>query len=253
MSIKGRAAENAIIRASKHYALVDRGEVFKQRTPTLQGIGYSASAPIDFRGWFGADRAPCNIEVKATQKSFIAFDESNGIRESQLDSMRDSVRRGIAHWLVADFDGFAETYLVDAKHVVDFAAAPWRSSLSRDWCRAMGDVCKVSDRDTAKMCIWWLDARADEFQSTAALAVAAEKARAEGETVELYPARGLRHGKRDDKFRELMARKPGHAASDVEIIRWRDEMSELDLERNIAEAKSPRGRAKAKKKLNGWY
>lgn len=250
MIIRGRQAENAILKASRHYALVDRGEVARQHTPQNKYVGYSAKAPIDFRGWFGADRQPCGIECKETAEQRIKFSDDK-LKQSQVDAMRDSVRRNIQHWLIVDFSTEGETYRIDAKHVVEFADKPWRSSLSLFWCRAFGELCKVSDRDTDKMAIWWLDTVDHHEKEIAGLAVAAEKARAEGRTVELYPASGLRHGKRDDKFRELMARKPGRDATDLERLRWHGEMSSLTLERDIAEAKRLQARA-PKKRRGGW-
>lgn len=244
------ALELAVMRAFGHYQITGRGEIAKQHTPRLFGGTFVAPATIDFKGWYGPTRQPLYVECKATTHTALEFSDK-GIRESQLHAIRDAVLRDIHALLVVDFTIEHETYVVNAREIVKFADAPWRRSLSLFWLQAFGELAKESDRhDRKKRATWVLDTSPHPLREAAYLAVVEEKARAGGRIVELFPAERLRKGpsKAQESFRDLMARKPRRDAPDVEQLRWRNEFSEWELERDIREAK----RVAVRTKKRGW-
>lgn len=183
----GSDLEFAIAAAAKHYQAVDKCELAKQHTPRLHSGVYQGKASVDFKGWHGVDRKPFYLEAKATSDGHVAFaDVGDGIREKQLDAMRDAVTRGIRMVLVIDFVREGEVYVIDVEHVVEFAKAPWRKSLSLHWARAYGEMAKVSVEGKHRR-VWFLDTRLHDLHGGAFLAVAAERAQAKGVVVDLYP------------------------------------------------------------------
>lgn len=192
----GADLEMAIAAAAKHYRAVDRCELAKQHTPRRFNNQHTAKAPVDFKGWSRDDRIghdggrnPLYVEAKATSDGLISFvaKDGDGIKENQLNAMRDAVARNIHMLLVVDFVREQEVYVVDVRHIVDFAAAPWRKSLPFMWFRAMGELAKVSVERQQRR-VWFLDTRPHDLQAGAYLAVVADKARHEGVVVDLFPA-----------------------------------------------------------------
>lgn len=251
----GRTLELAIARAGAHYTKVDKAEIEKQHTPKTFGGTFIGQAPLDFKGWEldarGA-RVPVRIEAKETGSGRLDFSDK-GLKEHQLEAIQDAVNRKpdadgrkIQVWLVVDMTTEGETYRVDGREVVNFAAAPWRSSLSIDWFRANGELCKVSDRGHPKRhSVWWLNTTLSPYRVVAVLAVAKDKALAEGRTVELYPAaKQMNQGASALDLRAMLASKPKHDASPAEQLAWRDRFSKWQLDRDHREAKRLAGRAK---------
>jgi penicillin-binding protein-related factor A (putative recombinase) len=251
--IRGRALEHAIGAAAVHYKRVDRAEIHKQVTPQTQYVGYSGKAPIDFRGWcrdsavIGGQMRPCVLEAKECNGASLPFGEH--LAQHQVEALLDNHARGILTWLIVDMTLEREVYRVGGAELAAFVAAPWRSSLSLAWLRAFGELCKESDRDNPrKRAVWWLDVGRHPLQAASYLAVAAEKARAEGKVVELYPVRGINKGAAAVTLRELLACKSGRDATDLERLRWQDRFTAWQLEKNISEAK----RVAARTKKRGW-
>lgn len=245
------ALEAAVERGSDHYKLLERGEVDKQHTPRTHGGQHTGKVPIDFKGWYRTnliERAPCAIECKETGSHRLDFSEK-ALEQNQLDAIRALVARAIQTWLVVDMTAEREVYRVDGRDVVAFAAAPWRASLSLAWLRAVGELCKESDRDNPRRrAVWWLDTRLHPGRAAAGLAVAAERAQAAGAVVELYPASGLNQGLAALTMRDLLSTKPKRDASELERIQWQNRFSEWELERNIREAKKLASRVRK----SGW-
>lgn len=191
----GADLESAIASAAKHYQAVDRCELQKQHTPRLHSGTYQGRSSVDFKGWYRDDRIghdggrnPIYLEAKATSDGHVAFtDKGDGIREKQLEAMRDAVSRGIYMLLVIDFVPESEVIAVDVTHVVEFTAAPWRKSLDLKWARAFGEVAKVSVEGKNRR-VWFLDTKPHELRDVSYYAVLAEKAKANNRIVELYPA-----------------------------------------------------------------
>lgn len=183
----GSDLETAISAAARHYANMDKCELAKQHTPRRFDNQHTAKAPIDFKGWYGPTRQPLYVEAKATSDGVIKFvpKDGDGIKENQLNAMRDAVTRGIRMVLVADFVREGEVYVIDVKHVVAFADAPWKKSLSLFWCRAVGELAKVSGEGKHRR-VWFLDTIEHPEHAMAGLAIAAEKAKSG--SVELFPA-----------------------------------------------------------------
>lgn len=241
MSTQGRTLELAIARASAHYTLLDKAEIEKQHTPKTFDGTFIGQAAIDFKGWEldarGA-RAPVRIEAKESGSGRLDFSDK-GIKEHQLEAIRDAVRRQLQVWLIVDMTTEGETYRVDGRDVVEFAAAPWRSSLSIDWLRATGELCKVSDRGHARRhSVWWLDVTLSPYRAVAGLAVAKDKALAAGSIAELYPRRTqMNQGVPALDLRDMLATKPKRDASPAEQLAWANRFSAWELERNHREAK----------------
>lgn len=254
MSAAGRPLEAAVARAAAHYEKLARAQLQKQHTPRGFGGAFIGQAPLDFKGWFEDERGqrpPCAIECKTTSDPRLDFSiQGGGIEEQQLDAIRGAFALGVQVWLIVEFSVQREVYRVDGRAIVEFAAAPWRASLSLAWMRANGELCKVSDYGHPKRAaVWWLDTRLHPERDVAGLEVAAERAHAAGNVVELYPQREKPKAALVS-FRDMMASKPHSCAPESERLAWLNKFSEWQLERDIGEAK--RTRAQAKKRLRGW-
>lgn len=252
----GADLESAIQSAAEHYTAAGRAELHKQRTPRAFAGAFIGKAPIDFRGWALTEigtREPLWLEAKHTESSRLDFKAKGGIEPQQIDAMRDAVQRLIRMLLVVEFaPPIGEVYVVDGRRVVEFAAAPWRSSLSLDWFRSHGEVAKVSPLPHRR--VWFLDTRPHRERFDAGLRVVQERAKCEGRIVELYPAPGVNQGSAATAFRELLATKPGRGSTEAERLVWLKRFSEWEMERNLREARKPANKRKpAKGKRGGWW
>jgi hypothetical protein len=251
----GAALEYGIAKAAEHYTATGRAELAKQQTPRAFGGTFIAGAPVDFKGWYRderGERPPLWLECKHTVDGRLDFtDDAGGIHFTQLDAMRDAIVRRIRSLLVVELAApIGEVYVVDALHVVKFAAHPWRSSLSLDWLRAHGEVAKFEVEPHRR--VWFLDTRPHPDRASARIRVVQERASAEGRTVELYPVKGLNKGAAATTMRELLRSKPGRDATDAEVLAWRNKFSEWQFERDVREAKRTQARAPKQRKRGGW-
>jgi len=202
----GSDLETAILAAARVYQQQDRAELQKQRTPRLHSGTYCAKSPVDFKGWYGPGRQPIYIEAKATSDGKVSFsDIGDGIREKQLEAMRDAAWRSIRMLLVVDFVPLGEVYCIDTREVVRFADAPWRKSLSLHWCRAFGELAKVETFNTPgmrarKKRVWLLDTQPHEGREAAYRPVVADKQRTNGAVVDLFPVEIAPSRKRAQRF-----------------------------------------------------
>lgn len=250
MSARGTEFEAAVAAGFAHYQRAGRADVKKQHTPQQHGGGYVGQAPIDFRGVVApAIPFACECKEVASGVSF-PLDEDH-LPEHERLALDRNVLLGAATYLVVDVVRERAAFRVDWREVQRFIAAPWRASLSLAWLQAFGEVCKETDRDNPKKrAVWVLDVSPHPLRETAYLACIEEKARAGGKFVELFPVERQRKGpsKSQVTFRDLMARKPPRSAPELEHIRWRNEFSEWELERDIREAH----RVAARTRKRGW-
>jgi penicillin-binding protein-related factor A (putative recombinase) len=165
-SIRGRQLELAIERAAVRYAHMGRAWLRRQYAPFMVGRdGYVrpvGDAPVDFigaigdaEGW-GLQGRSLVIEAKETHSTSFP-----------LSSLRADQRAELAMWhalgaivlVVIDFTTRGEVYEITWPRVADFIAAPWRRSLTLEWCRAMGLFVPEENRGRAGRRTLFLEAR----------------------------------------------------------------------------------------------
>lgn len=245
MSVGGDL-EAAIATAAKHYERADVAEIHKQHTPQAHGVGYSGKAPVDFRGWYrdaAGNRAPIVLEVKATEEPRLSFAADGHLMEHQVLEIVRNVERGIACWLVVDFTTEREVYRVAGRHLAEFYAAPWRKSLPLFWCRALGELCRESDRDGRHRAVWFLEGKPHPLREGAEEALRVDHDRARGQLIELYPAESKPSKKLHARFENRPA--PGTPEHREYVRRLADE----GLKRQMGAKPRAFGR---RKKTKGW-
>lgn len=149
-AFRGRPLERGFIGGARHYRRHQGRKVVlvKQHTPMFQDadgrLEYSAAgAPVDLIG--GVNGVPCGIEAKQTAVDHFPLDDR---KKSQRDALRVLFDCEFIVGMAIDFTTRREVYLIWWPAVVAFEAAPWRRSLSRDWCMANGLLLPELQRDS---------------------------------------------------------------------------------------------------------
>lgn len=177
-SIRGRQAERAVQLAAAHYRRAARADITKQATGMRKVGGryrYTTKSPIDFRGTIAGGKSIC-LEVKEHAGVSFPLNEST-LSDKQRKALDAAQKMGGEVWLVIDLPDAQETYLVAWERVQAFIARPYRHSLSLQWLRAHGYLCKESGRGADDFRIWFLDYYDHPGRATAYLAEAAERAK----------------------------------------------------------------------------
>jgi penicillin-binding protein-related factor A (putative recombinase) len=177
-ALRGRILERAISRAGVQYRKAGRAEIWKQETPTPihtdRGVITPGTAPIDFLGTLAGSGRAIALEAKQVSKgaSFPLVDWS----ERQRRKLEEKHRFGAWTRLVIAFDEHNETFAIDWPALASFLAAPWRESLSLDWCRAYGELVADGPRlDAQARCVRFLEGVPHADQVGAAARVLAER------------------------------------------------------------------------------
>lgn len=176
--IRGRSAERAVEAAATHYRKAGKADVRKQATGMRRAGGtwvHSRKAAIDYRGTIAGGKSYC-CEVK--QHSGVSFPLSEStLPAHQRDALDTAVKMGGDVWMVFDLPDVGESYAIEWRTIQAFLTAPYRHSLSLQYLRAHGFICKASGRGTDKFAIWFLDVVPHEGRAAAFLAEAAERAK----------------------------------------------------------------------------
>lgn len=176
--IRGRAAERAIERAALHYLKAGRANVKKQATGMRRVGGqwmHVTRAPIDFRGTIAGGKSWCGEIKEHDGASFPLAEDKLSLK--QREELDRETQLGSDCWLIIDLPTQAETYAVAWPEVQRFLAAPYRASLSLQFLRAHGLLCKVTNRGRDNFAIWFLDLVPHDEREMAYLAEAAERAK----------------------------------------------------------------------------
>lgn len=177
--IRGRAAERAVGLAAVHYLRASRANIKKQATG-MRNIGgrwiHTTRAPIDFRGTIAGGKSWCG-EVKEDEGSNFPILDASKLSYKQREELDRETKLGSECWLIIDLPAQLETYAVAWPEVQRFLAAPYRASLSLQWLRAHGMLCKVTNRGRDNFAIWFLDLVPHDEREMAYLAEAAERAK----------------------------------------------------------------------------
>lgn len=249
-ALLGRDLEKAIARASQQYRRLGRRCILvKQETATATRADGSMvytrkGAPCDFLG--AVDGTPWAVEAKSIGGDSFPLEERREDQRRHLQILHDN---GFKVWLCIEFTDHQEVFLVGWEAVVEFLRAPWRKSLSLQWCRAHGILLPENSTGGENRKVLFLDGldhpRGEECRGT----IRDEQARSPvislAAPVELPPRKPTAKA---SAFRDLLARKPPRDAPEVERLRWANEMSAMQLERDFAEAR----RKQARTKRRGW-
>jgi penicillin-binding protein-related factor A (putative recombinase) len=137
---RGNPLERALVRGAQHYRRAHGRKVVlvKQHTPMHQtddgGLAYSdRGAPVDMIG--GIEGHAWGVEAKETAVDRFPLEDR---KQSQREALRVLWDCDFIIGLVIDFTARGEVYLIWWPAVAAFEAAPWRRSLSLDWCRVHG-------------------------------------------------------------------------------------------------------------------
>lgn len=178
MAIRGRAAERAVGLACVHYRRASKADISKQATGMRRvqgGWTHTTRASIDYKGQLAGGGFYC-CEVKEHGGASFPLNEST-ISTTQRNALDVASKMGGECWLIIDLPAHSETYAVTWATVQEFMRAPYRHSLSLQWLRAHGFICKASGRGTSDFTIWFLDYRKHDLHAGAYLAEAADRAR----------------------------------------------------------------------------
>ena len=178
---RGRPLERALIGGARHYRRRHGRKVVmvKQHTPMHQtsdgDLAYSgAGAPVDLIG--GVEGRTWGIEAKQTAIDNFPLEDR---KQSQRDALRVLWDCDFIVGMAIDFTARGEVYLIWWPAVAAFEAAPWRRSLSLDWCRVNGlllpELKRDSEEDRATL---FLDGAPHPDRAVAAERVDAERAAA---------------------------------------------------------------------------
>lgn len=175
---RGKDLEAACIFGSREYERRDVASVFHRPTKKIwdrrrQCWVYPEHAGVDFNGH--SRGTAVTFDAKETHRPSWPISD---VTESQKDTLRAN-RAGISGLVIA-FMPFRqhEVYWVSIDAFDAFLREKWRESLSRDWCRAFGECCKIEATAARQIRVMFLDRYPHPERDAAAVVVATEKAAA---------------------------------------------------------------------------
>lgn len=200
---RGNALELGIKHAGAAYRRVRRAAVLKQEPRRLWDGTPAGKAPVDFLGT--REGRALAIEAKETDSDRFEMRDDH-LAPAQIKTCDELLACGFEVWLVIDFTKHAEVYAIPWQEVARFLTAPWRSSLSLDWCRAYGLLLPEEFRgDEKRRRTLFLDGARHADAAVALAAVNAEKSAAEAGTA---PERAPRASKRQLELAARTAARP---------------------------------------------
>jgi penicillin-binding protein-related factor A (putative recombinase) len=185
---RGRPLERAIGRAGRIYQREGRAEIKKLPTPIVTvpelGTFHSEKQPIDFRGTLAGGRSIA-IEAKLVSRGaalsvHVGTDASDAhLTSKQQEALREQHQFGAWTRLVVAFDEHGETFAIEWPPLDAFLEAPWRKSISLEWCRAYGELVPDGPRlDVKARACRFLDGRPHEDRELALAHVLEERSKA---------------------------------------------------------------------------
>lgn len=174
-AFRGRPLELSIARAGRRYRKDGRAVIMRQHPATGTGADgmllYVASAPVDFIGCLKGARGLA-IEAKETHEASFPLSDLEGEQRGML-ALFDGMGADVS--VVIDFCRQSEVYRIGWSRIVEFLAAPWRKSLSLDWCRANGLLLPEENRRSDERRTWFLDGERHGGANVAAARVETER------------------------------------------------------------------------------
>ena len=179
MSGRGKALEGACELAARRYRAANRADIGYndvKRIWTRDGWVYPKKAKPDFSGT--AQGVAVVFDCKETHAASWPTDD---LPEHQRDALAANARgiSGIALRFCGGSSAEWECYWIAWAELGPFLAAPWRKSLSRDFCRAHGEVIRVGVNESRKIVVFFLDHHPDAEQENAMSRVMTERAATE--------------------------------------------------------------------------
>lgn len=178
-ALRGRPLERAVARAARAYLAAGRCELRKIPTPVVTaGDGEKIRQPagLDFRGVLAGGRALV-LECKEHEGSSLPLDKFPAHQQAEA---RRLAELGADVRLVVALEDARETFSIPFAGALNaFLLAPWRQSISLDFCRACGELLPDAPRERpdSRSCLF-LDGREHPARAAALLAVEGERARA---------------------------------------------------------------------------
>ncbi len=160
---RGKPLELAIARTGRDYRKAGRCAIIKQepRVSTINGeVAYTGGAPLDFVGVRADGPVPGRclvIEAKETGLQSFPLCQLEDDQRTALEAFRVL---GADTRVAIDFTAIGEIYLLDWLLISMFIEAPYRKSLSLQWCRAYGLLLPETDKEEpAKRRVAFLDGK----------------------------------------------------------------------------------------------
>lgn len=245
MSIAGRSLELALVRGARHYRAAGRMVILIRQHHEAE----RTSAPVDLIG--AVDSQPWALEAKMTAGNAFPLKAERAGQRAALQLMHDN---GFTVGLVIEFTDHGETFLCPWSAVAAFEAAPWRRSLSLDWCRAYGLLLQrhLASDGSRGDAVLFLDGAPHLFSATSLDQVLAERASHPVITPELElaraDARDAKPSKKQIELRERMAVRPSPVTDPegyrAHIQRLAGEGTERQLTIGARKAKLAKGRGR---------
>jgi recombination protein U len=180
---RGKVLEGAVILGCREYERQGRASVFHRPTKRVwdarrNSYVYLEKAGCDFSG--NVDGIAITFEAKETAGDSLPL---ANIKPHQVDALFAN-RKGISG-LVVGFMSYdpLEVYWIPYPALADFLANKWRESLSRDWCRAYGELCRLETNAAGKLRVMFLATAPHELRADALAAVTIERLQGRKEPV----------------------------------------------------------------------
>lgn len=175
----GKALEAAMLLACRRYKDSGRADIIQhveRKVLTPKGWRTIREQPVDFGGTVEGMHA--SIDAKESMKEAWPIDN---LTEDQRDQLAANARgiSGIALRFCGVSSAEWECYWIAWAELGPFLAAPWRKSLSRDFCRAHGEVIDVGTNESGKPVVYFLDHHPHADRANAKTRVEAERAATE--------------------------------------------------------------------------
>jgi len=149
VTARGKSLELAIARAARGYRKEARACLMRQ-FPQMAWRGgsyeYVSDAPIDFIGVVYDREQPRAYALECKETGEASFPIAK-LEEHQRQALEAFRACGADTRIAVDFTRIKEVYLLDWLLVDTFILAPWRKSLTVDWCRAYGLLIPEENRD----------------------------------------------------------------------------------------------------------
>lgn len=157
MTIRGRSLESAVGLACISYRRANRADIFHRATPMRRRADgthyYAQKAGVDWNGLVAGGRAFA-ADTKETANESLPL---ANIHDHQVQALRRTHGLGGVAGLIVSFMPSWETHWIPFEALSAFLSAPWRQSLSRDWCRAFGMHVRIGASANGKPMVLFLD------------------------------------------------------------------------------------------------
>jgi penicillin-binding protein-related factor A (putative recombinase) len=180
---RGKVLEGACILGAREYERTGRASVFHRPTKRVWDARrncyvYLEKAGCDFSG--NVDGTAITFEAKETATDSLPL---ANIKPHQVDALFAN-RKGISG-LVVGFMSYdpLEVYWIPYPALAEFLANKWRESLSLEWCRTYGELCRLETNAAGKLRVMFLATEPHPLRADAHAAVTIERLQGRKEPV----------------------------------------------------------------------